>query len=105
MNMKEIKAFVHRNRIADVVSALSSAGFRKLSVIDVQGLLHALDSKEQQYSVEIGQKVITEVKLELVCENESRTTEAISLIREHATTGQTEAGWIYVSDIRSSIEI
>ena len=105
MSMQEIKAFVHRNRIADVVSALSSAGFKRLSIIDVQGLLRALDSKEQQYSVEIGQKVVTEVKLEVVCENESRTTEAISLIREHATTGQPEAGWIYVSDIRSSIEI
>jgi nitrogen regulatory protein P-II 1 len=103
--MQEIKAFVHRNRIADVVGALSSAGFRRLSIIDVQGLLRALDNKEQQYSVEIGQKVVTEVKLEVVCETESRTTEAISLIREHAVTGQPEAGWIYVSDIRSSIEI
>ncbi len=105
MSMQEIKAFVHRNRIADVVGALSSAGFKRLSIIDVQGLLRALDSKEQQYSVEIGQKVVTEVKLEVVCETESRTTEAISLIREHAKTGQPEAGWIYVSDIRSSIEI
>ena len=105
MSMQEIKAFVHRNRIADVVGALSSAGFRRLSIIDVQGLLRALDSKEQQYSVEIGQKVVTEVKLEVVCETESRTTEAISLIREYAKTGQPEAGWIYVSDIRSSIEI
>ena len=105
MNMSEIKAFVHRNRIADVVGALSAAGFRNLSVIDVQGLLRALDSKEQQYSVEIGQKVITEVKLELVCENASRTAEAVSLIREHARTGQPEAGWIYISDIQSSIEI
>jgi nitrogen regulatory protein P-II 1 len=105
MNMREIKAYVHRNRIADVVSALSSAGFRNLSVIDVQGLLRALDSKDQQYSVEIGQKVITEVKLELVCESESRTAEAVSLIREHAATGQPEAGWIYISEIQASITI
>ena len=105
MTLREIKAYVHRNRIADVVNALSSACFRNLSVIDVQGLLRALDSKEQQYSVEIGQKVVTEVKLEVICENESRTTEAISLIRDNAKTGQPDAGWIYVSDIRSSFEI
>ena len=105
MNMREIKAFVHQNRIADVVNALSSAGFRNLSVIDVQGLLRALDSNEQKYSVEIGQKVITEVKLELVCENESRTAEAVSLIREHAKTGQSNAGWIYISEIQASVEI
>ena len=105
MSMQEVKAFVHRNRIADVVGALSSAGYRNLSVIDVHGLLRALDNKEQQYSVEIGQKVITEVKLELVCENESSTAEAVSLIREHAKTGQTNAGWIYISDIQGAIEI
>ena len=105
MNKSEIKAYVHRNRIADVVSALSSAGFRNLCVVDVQGLLHALDKKEQQYSVEIGQKVITEVKLELVCDSESQTAEAVTLIREHGKTGQSEAGWIYISDIKASIEI
>lgn len=105
MNKSEIKAFIHRNRIADVVSALSSAGFRNLSVIDVQGLLRALDNKEQQYSVAIGQKVITEVKLELVCDNETRTAEAVALIREHAKTGQPDAGWVYISEIQSSIEI
>jgi nitrogen regulatory protein P-II 1 len=105
MNKSEIKAFIHRNRIADVVSALSSAGFRNLSVIDVQGLLRALGNKEQQYSVAIGQKVITEVKLELVCDNETRTAEAVALIREHAKTGQPDAGWVYISEIQSSIEI
>jgi nitrogen regulatory protein P-II 1 len=54
MNVNEIKAYVHRNRVADVVSALTNAGFNNLSVIDVQGFLKALDSKEQHYSVEIG---------------------------------------------------
>lgn len=105
MSMQEVKAFVHRNRIADVVEALSSAGFKRLSIIDVQGLLHALDSKEQQYSVEIGQKVVTEVKLEVVCEGETRTAEAVALIREHAKTGQPDAGWVYVSDIHSSFQV
>ncbi len=105
MKTSEIKAFVHRNRIADVVSALSSAGYRNISVIDVQGLLRAMDNKEQQYSVEIGQKVITEVKLELVCDNESSTAEAISLIREHGRTGKPDAGWIFVSEIQACFEI
>jgi nitrogen regulatory protein P-II 1 len=105
MNLREVKAFVHRNRIADVVDALYSANFRNLTVIDVQGLLKALDNKEQAYSMKIGQKVVTEVKLELVCEDESRTAEAIALIREHAKTGQPDAGWIYVSELQASIAI
>ena len=105
MYAREINAFVHRNRVADVVNALSDAGFKRLAVIDVEALLKALDSREQHYSVEIGHKVVMEVKLELVCENETQTAEAIALIREHGKTGQSSAGWIYVSEIQSSIEI
>ncbi len=105
MNTHEIKAYVHHNRIADVVNALYSAGFKNLSVIDVEGMLKALNGSEQRYSVEIGQKVVTEVKLELVCETESLTAEAVALIREHAKTGQPSAGWIYLTEIQSAIEI
>jgi len=105
MKSQEIKAFVHRNRIADVVNALYNAGYRNLTVIDVEGLLKAQDSQEQQYSVEIGQKVITEVKLELVCENDALTARAVEIIREYAKTGQPNAGWIYLSEVKASIEI
>lgn len=103
--MKEIKAYVHRNRIADVVHALDQAGFRNLTVIDVKGMLRALDSTEQEYSIEIGEKAITEIKLELVCEDEGRTAEAVRIIREHGRTGRPEAGWIYISEIQSALRI
>ncbi len=102
--LKEIKAFIHRNRVADVIHALKKAGFRDLSVIDVKGILKALDSQEQEYSIEIGEKVITEVKVELVCE-ESQLDEAVSIIRDNARTGQPDAGCIYVSDIVAKISI
>ncbi len=105
MFAKEVKAFVHRNRVADVVNALNNAGFRNITVVDVQGILQALSGKEQNYSVEIGQKVVNEVKLELVCDNESRLAEAVQAIRHHARTGQPSAGWIYVTEIQSVIEI
>jgi nitrogen regulatory protein P-II 1 len=55
--------------------------------------------------VEIGQKVITEVRLELVCEGEERTANAVKLIREHARTGQAHAGWIYVTGLVERVEI
>jgi nitrogen regulatory protein P-II 1 len=37
--MKEVKAFIHRGRVVDVIHALEEAGFRYLSVSDVKGLL------------------------------------------------------------------
>ncbi len=102
--MREIKAFIHRNRIADVVRILKDAGFQNLSVIDVKGMLKALDTREQNYSVEVGEKVIVEIKLELVCENE-QVDEAVNLIREHARTGQALAGWVYISEIMTALPI
>ena len=102
--MKEIKAFIHRNSITDVIHALKGAGFSNLSIVDVKGMLKALDSKEQEYSVELGEAVITEMKLELVCE-EQWVDDAIRLIREHARTGQEDAGWIYVIEIDKAIRI
>ena len=102
--MKEIKAFIHRNRITDVIHALKEADFRNLSIVDVKGTLKALDNKEQDYSVELGSAVITEMKLELVCDD-ARVDEATQLIQQHARTGQTDAGWIYVIDIGQAIRI
>lgn len=96
--MKEIKAFVHRHRIGDIVHALREQGFRNVSLIDVKGLLRALNHAEQEYSAEVCDKVITEVKLEIVCDDE-RVAEAVKLIQVHAKTGQPDAGAIYVSDI------
>ncbi|VAW90717.1 hypothetical protein MNBD_GAMMA21-1797 [hydrothermal vent metagenome] len=103
--MKEIKAFIHRNRVADIIRALREAGYRNVSIIDVTGMLKAIDNKEQGYSIEIGDKAITEVKLELVCEDENRTTEAIHIIQKHARTGQPDAGWIYISEIQAALPI
>ncbi len=105
MFAKEVKAFVHRNRVADVVNALNKARFHNITIVDVQGILKAMNSKEQNYSVEIGQKVVNEVKLELVCDDESRLAEAVFAIRENAKTGQPSAGWIYITEINSVIEI
>ena len=102
--MKEIKAYVHRSRIADVVYALRKAGFRNISIVDVKGMLKALDSKEEEYSIEIGNKVIKEVKLELVITAE-QVVEEIALIQANGRTGRPNAGWIYVSNIDATYEI
>ena len=100
--MKEIKAFIHRNRVSDVLHALQEGGLCddncNLSVIDVKGTLEALDNLERDYSLELGGTVITEVKLELALPD-NRIDEAVSLIRQYARTSQERAGWIFVTDI------
>ncbi len=96
--MIEIKAFIHRNTVSDVVHALDKAGFKNLSIIDVKSTLKASSTEEQEYSMDIGEKVITEAKLELICE-EIQQDEAVHIIRSAAITGKPDAGWIYVSPI------
>jgi len=102
--MREIKAFIHRNRIADVVHALKEAGYKYLTVIDVKGMLKALTTQEQEYSIEIGEKVVTEVKLELVCKA-SQVKKATEIIRDKGRTGQKDAGWIYISKVEEALPI
>lgn len=105
--MKEIKAYIHNHRIADVIRALkelgqcnanAGAGCRNLSVIQVQSLLKAVDAQEQHYSIELAEAVINESKLELICEDH-QVDELVGIIERAARTGQAEAGWIYVADI------
>jgi nitrogen regulatory protein P-II 1 len=98
--MKEIKAYIHRNRAADVVRALRKADFGHFTLVDVKQVLHTLETADQELSTEFGARVLSEVKVELVCDGD-RLQEAIILIRENAKTGQEDSGCIYVSEIES----
>lgn len=103
--MKELKAFIHRNRAADVVHALFQAGFRQLSLSDVKGMLDARRPGEQDYSIEMGEDVINEVKLEVVLSDDARAADAARIIQDNAQTGQEIAGWIYVSELSAALPI
>lgn len=106
--MKQIKAYIHNNRIADVIRALRDSGLcggcRNLSVTAVQSLLKPVDAGEQRYSLELAETVIRESRLELVCEDH-QADELAQIIERAARTGQREAGWIFISDVSVAIPI
>ena len=102
--MNEVKAFIHRSRAAEVVRALIKEGFTTLSLVDVKGTLDALGPQEREFSMEFGRKVVTEVKLELVCETD-KTQTAVDLIRVHAKTDQETSGYVFVSEVLEVFEI
>lgn len=101
--MKEIKAFIHRGRAADVVHALFDARFTQLSVTDVKGTLDALTNAETGYSVEFGESFITEVKVEIVCETE-RVDSALEILRASAHSSKS-SGWAYVIDVEQAVRL
>jgi nitrogen regulatory protein P-II 1 len=102
--MIEIKAFIRRVRAADVIRGLTRAGFCKLTVIDVKSILKSLDDTEQDYSIELGEEIITETKLELVCED-NEEAEVVKIIRKYGRTVKENSGWIYISSINVTYAI
>ncbi len=105
MSLNQISAYLHKNRIADVVAALASIGIENIAVTETQGLLTALHSDEQRYSIELGIKVIDEVKLEIVCEEGDRTNQAISVLLDVGKTSQAVSGRVYILPINKSFLI
>lgn len=111
--MKEIKAYVHRNRIADVIAALKASrawsasaggGDHNLTVYMVKGSLVPLDDAERRYAVDLGEETVNEYKLELHCSDES-VDELVEVIGRAAHTGQPGSGWIYVIDIAQALRV
>jgi len=111
--MKEIKAYVHANRIAAVIQALkdsevfggeSGARRHNLTVYEVKGSLPAQDATERHFSLTLGEEVIHEYKLEMLCED-TQVDELLQVIRQSARCGRSPAGWIYVVDVVQAIRI
>ena len=103
--MKQIKAFVHRHRVGDLVHALESAGFVELSLFEVKGLLRPSDNRsEQEYSVELGESVINEVQMEVFCEDD-QVDRAMEIFQRLARTGRVGAGWLYISAVERAVRI
>lgn len=102
--MKRITALLHAHRMSDIVHALDAAGEKRISVIQARGLLRASSSREQDYSVELGERVTQEIQLDVFCEAE-RVDEIVDLIRKNGRTGQSNAGWIFISAVDSGFPI
>ena len=70
----------------------------------VKGSLVPLDNAEKRYSVELGEEVVNEYKLEMHCSDEY-ADQLVEVISRVARTGQVTAGWVYVIDIAKAIRV
>ena len=100
--MKEIKAFIHVRRAADVLGALKEAecsGIRinNLAVFPVQALMKEPGAEKTSYSLVLGGAVVNEVKVELLCPDEA-VAPLVEVIRRTAYTGGAEEGWVVVTE-------
>ena len=102
--MKEIKAYVRRSAIREVVDALEQAGFSCMSVFDVPGLGLLADPSSSKYSTEFVKPYSTVVKIEMACKNED-ADRAVEIIKQNAQTQHPGDGIILVSPIERSVKI
>ena len=97
--MKEIKAYVRRAVVQDVVRALRRAGAPRLTAIDVEGLTDEVTGKqEEEISSELGATYTPMVKLEMICEA-GDVGKFVDEIREVARTGRKGDGIVAVSTV------
>ncbi len=107
--MKEIKAFIHAHRVSDVLQALKEVEVQgsqisNFAVFPVQALLHDTERKEARYSVDFGETVIHEFKIEILCPDTAVTT-LVEVIQCVGHVGDREEGWIIVTDILSAVPV
>ena len=111
--MKEIKAFIHPHRTAAVIQALreseacdaqAGAACIHIAISQVQCVHATSDSTQQHYSVELGEPVVLQTKLELVCEDDAADA-LVDLIVRNGHAGQPCSGWVHVSTLDRRVPI
>lgn len=111
--MKEIKAFIHPHRTAAVIQALRDSGLcdmqacpdgSHLAVSQVQIIQAATDAAQQHYSIELGEPVVLQTKLELVC-SDAAADAVIDVIVAAGHMGQGYSGWVHVHALERRVPI
>jgi len=111
--MNEIKAYIHANRIGEVIAALKESSAwaasgpgnpPNMAAYVVKGSLLPIDERERQYSMELGDEMVNEYKLEVLCD-EAHVDELVQIIRTAGRTGQATAGWVYVTPVQLALPI
>ena len=102
--MKEIKAYIRKDRIDTVIGNLEEAGVKGMTVIDVNVLADWADKNSYSYSIQYVQKYSAIVKIELICE-ENEVGKLVNVIAKFGHTGKSGDGWVFVSNVEKSIRI
>ena len=66
--------------------------------------MHIDAISDQHFSMELGDEVVNEYKLELLCED-TEVDEFVRAIASAAHTGQAVSGWITVSELAQAVPI
>jgi nitrogen regulatory protein P-II 1 len=102
--MKKIVAIVRVHKLNEIKDALFDSGIRGMTVSEVRGIGRQKGQTEIYRGSEYHIDFIPKIKLELVVPD-SMKEKAVSIIIEHAKTGQVGDGKIFISTIDEVIRI
>ncbi len=102
--MKEIKAYLRKERVDAVVHALRDAGVTHMTVTHVMSLGSGVDPENFRISFETGTMYTEKAKLEFVCP-EPEVDRLLPVIAASARTGEPGDGIVFVSPVDSAIKI
>ena len=102
--MKEIKAYIRKIKVEEVVHALEKIGISNMTILDVMEVGEQADPKSLKLSIELIEKYANVSKLEIVCADD-RVALIVKTLREAAYTGSPGDGIIYVTPVEHAIKI
>lgn len=102
--MKEVKAYIRHHMVNRVVEALESEGFTDMTLIDVHRIVTGVSSTEYQYSLQLAEKYMDVIRLELVCRDDEAEI-VMAIIGRTARTGRRGDGRITVTPVEAVVHI
>lgn len=102
--MKEVKAYIRHNMTGRVIEALEQEGFSDMILIDMRRIATGLPGEEYHYSLELAEKYMNVVKLEIICKDE-RAEKAVEIIERAAHTGHRGDGLVFITPVEGVVRI
>lgn len=84
--------------------SVTDSSRHNLTIYMVKGMLVPIDVQDTRFSVEVGEELVNEYKLELHCTDE-QVEPLVAAIRDAARTGHSPSGWVYVADIAQALPL
>jgi nitrogen regulatory protein P-II 1 len=102
--VREIKAFVRKIKLEEVVHALEEIGVADMTILDVMEIGEEADPRSRKVSVDMAEEYAKVSKLEIVCAKE-RVSRIVDTLRAAAHTGEPGDGIIYVTPVEMAVKI
>ncbi len=102
--MKDVKAIVRTECVADLIQALEKAGVQRIYVSHVHAFGAGVDPQDLHPSMDEGEAYTEKAKVEFVCGTDDVET-LTTLIRARGCTGHRGDGLVIVSDVSDVVSV